>query len=44
MEVKKILSEENMLNPSIKKGRNHFFVSDNPEWFSGLARGSWAVR
>jgi len=37
IEVKKILSEENMLNPAVKKGRHRFLVSDNPEWFSGLA-------
>ncbi len=37
IEVKKILAQENMLN----KGRRQkikFYVSDNPEWFSGLAK------
>jgi glutamate racemase len=37
MEVKDILSREDLL---IKggRGRHKFFVSDNPEWFSGLAQ------
>lgn len=37
VEVRKILGEENMLNSS-GRGEHKFFVSDNPEWFSGLAR------
>ncbi len=36
IEVKKILAAESALNLS-GKGRHRFFVSDNPEWFSGLA-------
>jgi len=36
-EVKKILVSEDLLNHG--KGGNHsFYVSDNPEWFSGLAQ------
>jgi glutamate racemase len=37
VEVKKILSAEGMLN-NHRKGQHKFFVSDNPEWFSGLAK------
>ncbi len=37
MEVKKILGNEGILNTS-GKGKHRFFVSDNPEWFSGLAK------
>ncbi|MFA5286807.1 MAG: glutamate racemase [Candidatus Omnitrophota bacterium] len=36
VEVNKILSEEGILNIR-GKGRPDFFVSDNPEWFKGLA-------
>jgi glutamate racemase len=36
-EVKKILSAEGMLNKK-GKGKHKFFVSDNPEWFAGLAQ------
>jgi glutamate racemase len=36
MEVNKILSSDRLLNKS-GKGKHRFFVSDNPEWFSGLA-------
>jgi len=41
-EVKKILASEDMLNQpsknkSISAGKHKFYVSDNPEWFSGLA-------
>ena len=36
IEVKNILQHENMLNQK-GKGKQKFFVSDNPEWFSGLA-------
>ena len=36
IEVKKILSSENLLSKG-KKGSHKFFVSDNPDWFSGLA-------
>jgi len=36
IEVNKILAEDGILN--IKgKGKSDFFVSDNPEWFKGLA-------
>ncbi|MFA5144569.1 MAG: glutamate racemase [Candidatus Omnitrophota bacterium] len=37
MEVKKILSAENILN-SRRKAKQEFYVSDNPEWFSDLAQ------
>jgi glutamate racemase len=37
IEVKRILSTEGLLNKSKKKAQHKFFVSDNPEWFSGLA-------
>jgi glutamate racemase len=36
IEVKNILQHENTLNKKGKGGQK-FFVSDNPEWFSGLA-------
>ena len=36
IEVKKILAQEAMLSAG-GPGRHKFFVSDNPEWFSGLA-------
>jgi len=36
-EVKKILVSEDLLNRG-KAGRHSFYVSDNPEWFSGLAQ------
>ena len=36
IEVKKILASEGLLNKA-KPGKHRFFVSDNPEWFSGLA-------
>lgn len=36
VEVKKILGSENILNTK-GKGKHSFYVSDNPEWFSGLA-------
>ncbi|OGX17729.1 MAG: glutamate racemase [Omnitrophica WOR_2 bacterium RBG_13_44_8b] len=35
-EVKKILATENLLGKN-RRGRQKFYVSDNPEWFSGLA-------
>ncbi|MBU0503924.1 MAG: glutamate racemase [Candidatus Omnitrophica bacterium] len=38
IEVKKILSGENMLNKKSHRGRHQFYVSDNPEWFNGLAK------
>jgi glutamate racemase len=37
IEVKRILSAENNLNKS-RRGKRRFFVSDNPEWFTGLAK------
>lgn len=37
IEVKKTLSQEGRLNRG-RRGRHQFFVSDNPEWFSGLAQ------
>ena len=37
MEVKKILATEGLLNKG-HRGKHRFYVSDNPEWFSGLAR------
>ena len=37
MEVKKILATENLLNKT-RGGKHKFYVSDNPEWFSGLAK------
>jgi len=37
MEVKEILAHAGMLNKG-GRGRQHFYVSDNPEWFSGLAK------
>ncbi|MCX5708442.1 MAG: glutamate racemase, partial [Candidatus Omnitrophica bacterium] len=37
MEVKRILSAENILSRS-RKGKRRFYVSDNPEWFTGLAK------
>lgn len=39
IEVKEILAGEGLLNGSGSgAGKKRFFVSDNPEWFSGLAR------
>ena len=37
MEVKKILAAEGILNKT-GRARHKFYVSDNPEWFSGLAK------
>ncbi|MFZ5800579.1 MAG: glutamate racemase [Candidatus Omnitrophota bacterium] len=37
IEVKKILSTERGLSRA-RQGRHEFFVSDNPEWFTGLAK------
>jgi glutamate racemase len=37
IEVKKILGAEGQLNDSRRCGKHGFYVSDNPEWFSGLA-------
>jgi len=37
MEVKKILASENLLNAQ-HKGRQKFYVSDNPEWFASIAK------
>jgi len=36
IEVKKILGVENSLNKG-RSGKHQFYVSDNPDWFSGLA-------
>ena len=36
IEVKKILATEGELNKG-RRGKHQFYVSDNPEWFSGLA-------
>ena len=38
IEVKKILASEGLLNQSARKGTSRFYVSDNPEWFRGLAK------
>ncbi len=37
IEVKKILSAEGELSNS-RNGKHEFYVSDNPEWFTGLAK------
>ncbi len=37
IEVKKILAMEGELVHGRRSGRHQFFVSDNPEWFAGLA-------
>lgn len=37
IEVKKILAAEGQLEKG-RRGKHKFYVSDNPEWFSGLAR------
>jgi len=37
IEVKKILSTEGLINKGLR-GKHKFYVSDNPEWFSGLAQ------
>ncbi len=37
IEVKKILANDGQLNARNRKPKREFFVSDNPEWFSGLA-------
>jgi len=37
VEVKEILAAENILNNN-RKAKNKFYVSDNPEWFSSLAK------
>jgi len=36
IEVKNILASEGLLNKG-QRGKNRFYVSDNPEWFSALA-------
>ena len=36
IEVKKLLAQEGLLNGK-RRGKQRFYVSDNPEWFSGLA-------
>ncbi|MDD4895068.1 MAG: glutamate racemase [Candidatus Omnitrophica bacterium] len=37
IEVKRILATEGLLNTDRKKASHKFYVSDNPEWFTGLA-------
>lgn len=37
IEVKKILAAEGQLN-NARRGKHKFYVSDNPEWFSDLAK------
>jgi glutamate racemase len=37
IEVKNILDAERLLNNKSRRGKHRFYVSDNPEWFSGLA-------
>ncbi|HRZ14194.1 MAG TPA: glutamate racemase [Candidatus Omnitrophota bacterium] len=37
LEIKNILTADRMLNKGAR-GKHGFYVSDNPEWFSGLAR------
>ena len=37
IQVKEILSSAGMLNKG-RRGKQKFYVSDNPEWFAGLAR------
>ncbi|HOU36188.1 MAG TPA: glutamate racemase [Candidatus Omnitrophota bacterium] len=36
IEVKKILASESLIGKP-RRGRHRFFVSDNPQWFTGLA-------
>jgi len=36
IEVKKILASECLIGKP-RRGRHRFFVSDNPQWFTGLA-------
>ena len=38
IEVKRILVAEGLLNTKGKKASHKFYVSDNPEWFTGLAQ------
>jgi glutamate racemase len=38
IEVKKILVAEGILNHKSHRGKLRFYVSDNPEWFQGLAK------
>ena len=37
LEIKNILEAQGLLNKG-RRGRHQFYVSDNPEWFSGLAK------
>jgi len=37
MEVKKVLAQEGLLNRN-HRAKHEFYVSDNPEWFSSLAK------
>ncbi len=38
IEVKRILAAEGLLNRGRNKASHKFYVSDNPEWFTGLAK------
>lgn len=38
IEVKNILTQEGLLIKGSRRGRHRFYVSDNPEWFSDLAK------
>jgi glutamate racemase len=38
IEVKKILASEGLFNRNGQKARHKFYVSDNPHWFSNLAK------
>lgn len=37
IEVKNILANESLVNTALQTGKQRFYVSDNPEWFSSLA-------
>ncbi len=37
IEVKKILAQDGSLN-GLRRGKHEFYVSDNPEWFTNLAK------
>ena len=38
IEVREILAAENLLSQNRRRGRHHFYVSDNPQWFTDLAK------